>query len=312
MNMPLSQSQDSLPLYSEQLEHNSPGSYSLVDATKLFLVLGGPAAPRYTRLPTSGSDEEDVDLEKGELTPVKLSNGPSAPTTPPSAAATAPAPSHAPADPATPTHPRLTVFQAAVNAVWFARMLILLLVAGAAAAVPSSLLGFVLGMVTVFHWLAPFSALPFWTGCAACATGASVLGAAAGLAGWAALCVRRAREARRRAGGLDSLAAAREDRKENAVVGAEPREVWGVAGAGVAVGAFGMAVGMALVPALRAAGAEAGFGFGHALGVGVWGATVPLLPGIVGALWATLASCDPLQGFGDVCGFFFFPCRRTM
>ncbi|KAI0364489.1 hypothetical protein BV20DRAFT_956144 [Pilatotrama ljubarskyi] len=290
-------SQESLPLYS-QVSQEQPRATPFMQAQKLFLVLGAPAAPQYVPIPTSGSDE---DLEKGLLTAAEVSGVNSPPESPTSATIEAQVP---------PVPSRLTghaLRRAFTNLVWSVRMGLYLALWGVGVALICSFLGFILGMVTLFAWIAPFNDFPAGTAFAACAAGAPIVGAAAGFSGFLCLCVRRARmtaaakedytrlEARRRAGDFE---AKMDDRSEPSW------EEWGTVIAGAALlSPLAFVLGMAIVPGFATIGQGVGFGFGHAVAIGVWGICVPFIPSLIGAVFTTLLSCDPMSGAEAGCSF---------
>ncbi|KAI0671298.1 hypothetical protein C8Q78DRAFT_990995 [Trametes maxima] len=291
-------SQDALPRYTTFPQDDSLKDAPVSQASRFFLVLGGPAAPQYVRIPTSDSE---VDLEKGLLTPVdnavSLSGSPGV-----LAATQAPAtqPSLVPSAPPPPS--RITL----ANAFWLARMGLLLVVSGAGVSLVTSVISFYLGMVAVLGWYTPFGDISGTAAFTACAAGGPIVGAAAGATAFVALCVRRARtplgelqeEAR-----VDAKRARRQWIDSDEWRMEEPWELWGMMGVAALLGAFGLVVGLTVVPGLAGVAAEAGWSMWHAVAVGVWGVTVPFTPCIVGAVITTLTSCDPVRGFEGGCEF---------
>ncbi|KAI0649572.1 hypothetical protein C8Q79DRAFT_904410 [Trametes meyenii] len=287
-------SQDALSLYSTFPQDDLKDA-PVSQGSRFFLVLGGPAAPQYVRIPTSGSE---VDLEKGLLAPADVS----LPDSPVLATTQVPAtpPGLVPSTPATPS--RLTF----ANALWLARMGLLLIISGAGVALLTSVVAFCLGMLAVLGWYAPFSGIPGLAAFTACAAGGPILGAAAGAAAFVALCVRRVRmtlDELKEETRVDAKRARREWVGSEEWRMEEPWELWGGMGVAALLGAFGLAVGLVVVPGLADVAAEAGWSMWHAVAVGVWGVTVPFIPCIIGAVVTTLSSCDPVRGFEGGCEF---------
>ncbi|KAI0635497.1 hypothetical protein C8Q77DRAFT_1097759 [Trametes polyzona] len=300
-------SQESLPMYTvsdnqqpllpQDIEHaqdqdqGQPHATAMMRVKQLFLVFGNP--PQYEPLSVS----ED-DLEKGLLA---ATSGASVDPNP-SETSTAPAPSATDSAPSTASNNPACVFLRAdiLNGVaYYTRMALYFPLLGAGTAVLASNLGLVFAMVAVLGFVPPTNALTARTAFGACSAGGAVLGGAVGIAGFAALGVRGFLQAKARKAGfvrpprgfLENRPWLEQDEDD---AGLEERTVILAA---IAVSVFGFALGLLVVPALRAAAAEAGVGVLVALGVGVWGIMVPVLPGLIGMLFTTLSRCDPESGF---------------
>ncbi|KAI0351809.1 hypothetical protein OH77DRAFT_856491 [Trametes cingulata] len=290
-------SEESLPVYS-QASDEQPRATPLMRAQQLFLVLGGPAAPQYVRVPTSGSEE---DLEKGLLSTVEVSGVESPPDSPTSATAEAQVP---------PVAPRLTgraLCKALASVFWFIRVAMYLALWGAGAALLAGAIGYLLSMVTLFGHIAPFKEFPIDKAFTAVAVGAPILGGAAGLVAFLVMCVRWAgmtvhqREkyvqiATRRIPG--ELVADLDDSYDPSW-----KEWTCTVVAAVLLSPLGFALGMAVAPGFVAIGQEVGFTVGHAVAVGFWGICIPFVPSFISAIFSTLLSCDPAGGFWAGCGF---------
>ncbi|KAL7278863.1 hypothetical protein ACG7TL_006694 [Trametes sanguinea] len=143
------------------------------------------------------------------------------------------------------------VWDAVVDTTWY------LVATGAFMSLVCSVFGYFLALCVFVGFFPPFGNLPFATGIPARAVGGVVGGGTVGLLRFVSLCARRARMS------------AEERRMQNRFVGSC---------------AFGMVVGMALVPNLADAAQEHGFRLVHAVFLGLLGVTSAFLPNIVGCV----------------------------
>ncbi|KAI0819301.1 hypothetical protein BC628DRAFT_1045943 [Trametes gibbosa] len=261
----------------------------------LVRFFGGGMAnpPEYTRLPV----EDDV--EKGLLSPGSAS-GPSTPAPPvPAPAALLQSLS---SEGGTPVTGRLAFNERVYATVWYIRMLLYFALVGAGSTVFSSLFLLSLAWLTGLTAVEATKRLSAETRFLACLVGGALAGAVAGLGAFIAMCVRAVRVARRDAlvregripppppyrgigttrGWLD----ADDDTELSTLIFVAPL-----------FGVFGLALGLAVVPSLAAAAAEAGYNGLLAVGVGFWGLGVLCAPGIVGMVIRTLSDCSPCEGF---------------
>ncbi|EIW57130.1 uncharacterized protein TRAVEDRAFT_48184 [Trametes versicolor FP-101664 SS1] len=268
---------------------------------RLFFALGRlpawaapPQPPQYERLPSS---EDDVELKDVLPSPATASGAPTPAV--PNATVTVvstPAPTDSTGNPA--PAPHSCAAEAVYNAVYYARMLVYLMLVGAAISTVASLIGFVLSMVAVLGFVSPTNRLPGDAALIACLAGGPIVGALAGLGGWLHLCVLHLLAARASARTALPTFQRLRAADENA---ADKEEVLYVMGGAALASVFALAVGLSVVPALAAVAREVGFSVGLALGVGVWGATVPFVPAIVGAVFTTLSDCNPASGAECMC-----------
>ncbi|KAH9856689.1 hypothetical protein C2E23DRAFT_882012 [Lenzites betulinus] len=271
------------------------------NAFKWFFTSAKAAPPEYAPLP--GED----DAESGLLSPSSTS----APSPPAFAAPPAPAQSLSSAGDA-PASGRAVLAECVYAAVWYVRMLLFYALVGAGIACFTSLLFIVLAGFTGLFVFGPTKRIPQETALAACAAGGALAGSCVGVAAWVVLCVRMACAARRdalvRAKRIPPPPPKRDFFEKVAWVDEDEKyELWRMMVVAPLAGGFGLALGLAVVPSLAAAGAEAGYSAGLAVGAGFWGLGVLLVPGIVGAVIRTLADCRPLEGFFGAYCFCYSP-----
>ncbi|KAH9847214.1 hypothetical protein C2E23DRAFT_898189 [Lenzites betulinus] len=296
-------SQESLPMYTivdeaaaESLHQEelcaSLGQKS--NTFKWFFTSAKAAPPKYARLPDSDED----DMERGLLSP----DSTSAPSPPTFAAPPPPAQSLSSASDA-PVSGHSVLAECVYAAVWYVRMLLLYALVGAGVACFASLFFLVIAAFTGLFAVEAISRLSQGTALAACAAGGALVGVLVGAGAWVVLCVRMVCAARR-----DALVRAKRipppppkrDLGDD-VAWVDEDEMyelqWGMVFVAPLASGFGLALGLAVVPSLAAAAAEAGYSAWLAIGAGFWGLGVLLAPGIVGAVIRTLADCSPLDGF---------------
>ncbi|KAI0739576.1 hypothetical protein C8Q80DRAFT_1123976 [Daedaleopsis nitida] len=190
-----------------------------------------------------------------------------------------------------------TVLDAALGAIWYLRMLLLLTLLCAAATLVSGLVALFLSSFVVLGWFAPFNTVSGAALYAASAAGAPVLGASVGALAFLILVARRLRMSRAQRVAVDAAAennGTRRSRSSDSDSDSEPVELQVALVVAVVAGAFALAAGMGVLPGLVPA--DAPFKVRHAVTLGVWGLFVPVMPLAVGALVSTLWRCDPEAG----------------
>ncbi|KAI9057247.1 hypothetical protein FKP32DRAFT_1598355 [Trametes sanguinea] len=248
----------------------------------IFLVLGRPRVIRYMSLPA----HDPLDgLEEGLIQPEDVA----APQQGPVAAS----PTQVP--PAPPVVNGTSAREIFTNAGWYLDKAVILVGAGAAISAARSILVYTLGAFLVMGWFSPYKNVATSTATVACIMGGTVLGAAVGLLGFLALCVRRVRMSTEERKLQDDLARFLAG-SDIAVFREEPVEISDVIPYAARFGAAGMVLGMIIVPSVAVAAREAGFGCGHAAMLSGWGVTVPYIPNILGAMHGIL-SLDPVGGW---------------
>lgn len=305
----MSHLEEALPMYTVSPVMVTDNQPARVAATmpphRLFFALGRlptwaapPQPPQYERLPSS---EDEVEL-KDVLPSPATAGGTPAPVVPNATAVvlTPASPADSTGNPAPASHS--CAAEAVYNAVYYLRMLVYLMLIGAAISTFASLLGFVLSMVAVLGFVSPTNRIPGDAALLACVAGGPIVGAIVGLGGWLHLCTLHLLAARSRTG-LATFQRLR-DADENAP---DKEEVLYVMGGAALASVLALAVGLSVVPALAAVAHEVGFSVGLALGVGVWGATVPFVPAIVGAVFTTLSDCNPASGAECMCCCWLHP-----
>ncbi|OJT03224.1 hypothetical protein TRAPUB_6221 [Trametes pubescens] len=301
----MSHLEEALPMYTVRpvmVADNQPAQVvPTMPPHSLFFALGRlptwaapPQPPQYERLPSS---EDGVELK--DVLPSPAAPG-GAPATAVVLTPLAAADSAGPTTPAPAPASHSCAAEAVYNAVYYLRMLIYLMLVGAAISTVASLFGYALSLVAVLGWVSPTNRLPPDAGFTACAAGGPIVGAFVGLGGWLHLCTLHLlafrAASRSELPTFQRLRAAHAS--ENAPGSDEPLYV--MAGAALA-SVLALAVGLTVLPALAALAHEVGFSVGLALGVGVWGATVPFVPALVGAVFTTLSDCNPAAGAECAC-----------
>ncbi|CDO77388.1 hypothetical protein BN946_scf184835.g10 [Trametes cinnabarina] len=235
----------------------------LLHAGRAFLILGGPVVPPHQALPYYGPVEYDIEKSLRSASEIgEAVATPGSPTT----------------NGISPT----SIHECLINTacIWAC----------------------IIGEVFVLGFISPYKDLPPIPGAVGCAVGGAILGGAVGLLGFLAMCVRRARmSAEERQ--LQNMLAAKEAAQgvlwgdEYKTFVREPIEILTIVPVAALLGAFGLVLGMAIVPRVAAAAQEIGLNYGQAAFLGMWGVAVVFLPSIIGAFISAVFWRDPIGGW---------------